>query len=113
MPQTRAATAALVVNSTAEQPTETITIPSEDMSQKNAYRTIGEMLATVIQSGKLDTLTKQSVAKIIKIARDEEVKEDVRLKSGGEHAEVSTIRKIIREDLGEVHNSLEKKILQV
>ena len=71
------------------------------------------MLAAVIQSGKLDTLTKQSVAKIIKIARDEEVKEDVRLKSGGEHAEVSTIRKIIREDLGEVHNSLEKKILQV
>ena len=112
-PQTRATMAALTENCTAEQPTEPITKPSEGTSQKNAYRLIAEMLAAIIQSGKLDTSTKQNVVKIIKLAREEEVKEDARLLSGGEQTKVSTIREVIREDLVGIHNSLKKRILQV
>ena len=113
VPQTRATMAALAENSTVEQPTEPITNPSEGMSQKNAYRLIAEMLAAIIQSGKLDTSTKQNVVKIIKLAREEEVKEDARLISGGEQAKVSTIHRVIQEDPVGIHNLLKKWILQV
>jgi len=113
VPQTWVTTAALVENSTVEQPTEPITKPSEGMSQKNVYCLIAEMLAAIIQSGKLDTSTKKNVVKIIKLAREEEVKKDARLLSSGEQAKVSTIHEVIQEDLVGIHNSLEKQILQV
>ena len=94
-PQTWVTMAALAENSTVEQPTEPITNPSKGTSQKNVYRLIAEMLAAIIQSGKLDTSTKQNVVKIIKLAREEEVKEDARLISSGEQAKVSTICEVI------------------
>jgi len=70
-------------------------------------------LSAVIQSGKLDTLTKQNVVKVIKIAKEVEAKEAPRVISGGEEEKVSAICLAIWGDLVKLHNSLEKKILQV
>ena len=128
-PQTRATTAALAAKPTVEQPTVTATNPGEDVvmassppevhprgtdaPQPSAYHRIAEMLAAIIQSGKLDTLTKQNVTKVIKIAKEADAKEKTRVISGGEEAKVSAIRMAIWEDLVKLHNSLEKKIHKV
>ena len=128
MPQTRATTAALAAN-TAEEllsaPTasqgEGATIPTSpggtDMSQSNALRHIVETLAAVVQSGKLDPLTKQSVVKVIKIAREAETKELDRELSSREKDKVSATHMAVRGDLMSMynnlvsmHNSLDKKI---
>jgi len=127
-PQTQAATAALAAKTTVKQPTTPVTNPSEDVvipsspsvvqpsdadvSQPSAFRRIAEMLTAVIQSGKLDTLTKQNVAKVIKIAKEVEVKETPRVISDGEDVKVSAIRLAVWGDLVKLHNSLEKKILE-
>jgi len=128
-PQTRATTAALAAKTTVEHPTTPVNNPGEDVvipsspsvvqpsdadaSQSSAFRRIAEMLSAVIQSGKLDTLTKQNVAKVIKIAKEAEAKEAPRVISGGEEEKVSAIRLAVWGDLVKLHNSLEKKILQV
>ena len=62
-----------------------------DASQPSAFQCIAEMLAAIIQSSKLDTLTKQNVAKVIKIAKEVDVKETTRAISGGEEVKVSAI----------------------
>ena len=129
MPQTRATTAAIAANKTTEQPNtqETITDPGEvdsvvtakvqpsdtAMSQATTYRLIAEMLATIIQSGKLDPSTKQEVVKVIKIAREAESKAEVKDTGTTEQAQVSAIREAVLKDLIELHDSLEKKIHQV
>ena len=68
-------------------------------------------------SSKLDTLTKQTVVKVIKIAREAESKEIDRELSNGEKVKVSAICMAIRGDLVSMyndlvimHNSLDKKI---
>jgi len=127
-PQTRAATAALAAKTTVKQLTTPVTNPGEDvvipsspsvvqpsdvdMSQLSIFRRIAEMLTAVIQSSKLDTLTKQNVAKVIKIAKEAEVKETPRVISDGEEVKVSAIRLAVWGDLVKLHNSLEKKILE-
>ena len=129
-PHTRATTAALAAKSTAEQPMAIDTNPGEDIvmanntppvaqpsgvdaSQPNAFQRIAEMLAAIIQCGKLDTLTKQNVAKVIKIAKEADAKETTRAISGGEEVKVSAICLAVWGDLVKLHNSLEKKILEV
>jgi len=128
VPQTRAATAALAAKTTVEQPTTPVTNPSEDVvipsnpsvaqpsdadvSQPSVFRRIAEMLTAVIQSSKLDTLTKQNVAKVIKIAKEAELKETPRVISDGEEVKVSAIRLAVWGDLVKLHNLLEKKILE-
>ncbi len=129
MPQTRATTAAIAANKTTEQPNtqEAITDPGEvdsvvtakvqpsdtATSQATPYRLIAEMLAAIIQSGKLDPSTKQEVVKVIKIAREAESKAEVKGTGTTEQAQVSAIREAILKDLVELHNSLEKKIHRV
>jgi len=127
-PQTQAATAALAAKTMVEQPTTPVTNPSKDVvipsnlsvaqpsnadvSQPSVFRCIAEMLTAVIQSGKLDTLTKQNVAKVIKITKEAELKETPRVISNGEEVKVSAIHLAVWGDLVKLHNSLEKKILE-
>ena len=133
MPQTWAATAVLAASTTVEQPstpvasqgkaTATPSSPAKnppvniDMSQLNALWQIAEMLAGVIWSSKLDTLTKQTVVKVIKITREAELKELDRELSNGEKVKVSAIHMAVRgnlvsmyNDLMIIYNSLNKKI---
>jgi len=128
-PQTRATTAALAAKSTVEQPTAMDTNSGEDVvmansppeaqprgtdvPQPSAFQRIAEMLAAIIQSGKLDTLTKQNVTRVIKIAKEAEAKEKTRVISSGQEAKVSDIRMAVWGDLVKLHNSLEKKIHKV
>jgi len=128
-PQTWATTAAIAAKSTVEQPTEMVTNLGEDVvmansppevqprgtdtSQPSTFQHIAEMLAAIIQSGKLDTLTNQNMTRVIKIAKEAEAKEKTRVISGGEEAKVSDICMAIWEDLVKLHNSLKKKIREV
>jgi len=126
VPQMWATTAALAAKPTVKQPTVTVTNSGEgvvmassppevhprgtDASQPSAFHHIAEMLAAIIQSSKLDTLTKQNMTKVIKIAKEADMKEKTRVTSGGEEVKVSAICMAIWEDLMKLYNSLEKKI---
>jgi len=131
-PQTWATTAALATNNMIEQSIAPSANPGEgdvilnspvkvypsntDTSQSDAFCHIAEMLAAVIQSGKLDTPTKQSVVKVIKLAREAESKGEARELRGGEKEKVSPSGPMcpaILVDLVNLYNSLEKKIYQV
>jgi len=129
MPQTWATTAALAANITVEQPNAptanlgegaaTPISPAKDqpngtdMSQSSTLCLIAEMLAAILQGGKLDTLTKQSVVKVIKIAREAETKELDRELSSGEIEKVSAIHLAIQSDLVGLHDLLDLRICEV
>jgi len=128
-PQTWATMAVLAANITVEQlnvPTANLgegaatpISPAKDqpngtdMSQLSALHLIVEMLATILQGGKLDTLTKQSVVKVIKIAREAEMKELDRELSSGEIEKVSAICLAVQSDLVGLHDSLNLRIRKV
>ena len=129
--QTRATTAAIAARNTAEEPNAPTanlsegdvnhSNPTNDQSSSGAtsqvatYSTIVDMLAAIIQNGKLDVLTKQKLLKVIKIAKEAEVRTEEKDKSdvGREKEKVSAIRAVIRKDLAEIHNLLEKQIIKV
>jgi len=128
-PLTRAATAAKAASSAPIQPavqtvnsdrvdatrTSPVTIQpgNANTSQLSTYCIIAEMLAAVIKSGKLDTPTKQSVEKVIKVAKEAKVKEEARALSSGEKGKVSAIRDAVLADLVNLHKALDKGIVQV
>jgi len=95
--------------------------PTNDQSSSGAtsqvatYSTIADMLAAIIQNGKLDVLTKQKLLKVIKIAKEVEVRTEEKDKSdvGQEKEKVSTICVVIWKDLAEIHHLLEKQIIKV
>jgi len=129
--QTRATTAAIAARNTAEEPNAPTanlsegdvnhSNPTNDQSSSGAtsqvatYSTIVDMLAAIIQNGKLDVLTKQKLLKVIKIAKEAEVRTEEKDKSdvGREKEKVSAIRAVIQKDLAEIHNLLEKQIIKV
>jgi len=129
VPQTRATTAAIAANITVEQlnaPAANIgegvatpTSPAKeqssgtDMSQSSTLCLIVEMLVTILQGSKLNTLTKQSVVKVIKIAKEAEMKELDRELSSGEIEKVSAICLAVWSNLVGLHDSLDLRICQV
>jgi len=129
VPQTRATTAALAAISTMKEQTapaathgegdvnhasiSKIQSSSAAMSQAAAYSTIAEMLNAVIQSGKLDAPTKQSLVKVLKVAREAETNEKNRVRNAEEQMLVSDIRAVMRKDLVEIHDSLAERIRKV
>jgi len=95
--QTRATTAAIAARNTAEEPNAPTanlskgdvnhSNPTNDQSSSGAtsqvatYSTIVDMLAAIIQNGKLDIPTKQKLLKVIKIAKEAEVRTEEKDKS--------------------------------
>jgi len=129
VPQTQATTAVIAANITVEQPNapaanigKGVATPTSlakeqssgtDTLQLSALCLIAEMLAAILQGGKLDTLTKQSVVKVIKIAKEAETKELDRELSSGEIEKVSAIRLAVQSDLVGLHDLLNLRIRQV
>ena len=125
---TRATTAALAaISATKEQTAPAATCSEGDVNHSGtpndqsksaatsqaAYGTIAEMLNAVIQTGKLDAPTKQSLVKVLKIAREAETNEKSRIRNAEEQMLVSDIRAVMRKDLVEIHDSLAKRIHKV
>jgi len=128
VPQTRATMAALAaISATKEQSTPVVTRSEGDVNQPStpnnqsraadtsqaAYGTIAKMLNAVIQSGKLDLPTKQSLVKVLKITREAESNEKNWVRNAEEQMLVSDIRAVMRKDLVEIHDSLAERIHKV
>ena len=129
VPQTWATMAATAVNNVTETPTTaTVTSSEGDVNQFSppniqssstatsqvvTYGIIAEMLADIIQGGKLDTSTKQNLAKVIKLAKEAETKEKEKDKGAKTQEEVSVNREAMRQDLVRIHDLLAEQIHKV